>query len=336
MIFQKFIHKFREKDWLSLRGFVAKHFYKNYILTNKKFFDWQYSSATLVLSSDNKILGYLGLIPLKMNCFGREIKCACLANLMIDKSLRNKGAGVDLIQAAALGYELLYNLGYNQAMSNLYRHLEWRSDIFLKRFVLILKKIRTPESSSEFSLMKYSKFDDRVDAFWENIRYKYPITISRSKKYFNWRYANHPIFKYDIFFTEKYSEIKAIIVARVEKSGEYKIARIMDFISRDEAEEFTLQKTTEFYSKRGIYLLDFFFTGDFHVESLKRCGFVEAKKPPHSLVPSLFNPLVKNPKPINFAFKLTNTNLYSKKAYDIINNWYVTKGDGDQDRPNPK
>ena len=80
--------------------------------------------------------------------------------------------------------------------------------------------------------------------------------------------------------------------------------------------------------------IDFFFTGDFHVPSLELCGFKEAHKKPYSLIPIRFDPIDRNIMTINLAYKILNSKRVDRRI-NQIDNWYVTKGDGDQDRPNP-
>ncbi len=125
----------------------------------------------------------------------------------------------------------------------------------------------------------------------------------------------------------------SLLVLRIEEPLGFKIARIIDFISKDEAEIFTLQNAINFCRENGCHLIDFFFSGNFHIDSLEKVGFKEANQEPYFSIPLLFNPIDRERKYINLAFKVINPKIKNEKAADI-NNWYVTKGDGDQDRPN--
>jgi len=127
--------------------------------------------------------------------------------------------------------------------------------------------------------------------------------------------------------------IRSYIVLRIEEAQDFRMGRIVDFISMDAAEEFTLFKLLEYCEEQNVDAVDFFFTGSFHMDSLNKLGFSSDEKEPHSLIPMYFNPIIKSKKHINFVFKLINNDHLDERLNDI-DNWYITKGDGDQDRPN--
>ena len=112
----------------------------------------------------------------------------------------------------------------------------------------------------------------------------------------------------------------------------FKIGRIVDFISDDDTELYTLFKLVEFCQKNQVDLIDFFFTGNFHIKSLEKLNFINASQKPFNAIPFLFNPIVRNRELHHFAFKIMNEGLSEVDANDF-NKWYLTKGDGDMERP---
>lgn len=360
MIYKKYIHYLQKKEWPLLKRFIKKSFHGKYILADKRFFDWQYNTfnttcdttaALLIFFWRDKVLGHLGVIPFKINYFGNEVLGACLANLMTHHSIRNKGVGVDFIEKASEEYSILYTIGYTPAVGVLYKHLGWERDFLLKRFIKILnanrvsqlagKEIRVSNRRTSslsakdiFTFEEIQLFDDKIDIFWNIIKHKYPITVMRSATYLNWRYARHPFFKYKMFFAKEGKNIKSFIVVRIGKTDYGKFCRIIDFISTDEAEAFTLWAINQFCVRQKVIFIDFLFTGNFYRNALKKAGFQESVTEPYSRIPLRMNPIDKKVTYINFSFKIINDNLRTKRTRNV-NSWYITSGDGDQDRPNP-
>jgi hypothetical protein len=224
-------------------------------------------------------------------------------------------------------------------MENIYDNLGWKTGILLRRFVRVLNegkiegliKRRLPVRRLDvhdvggLTFRRLIRIDGSFDEFFGRVASKYPITVKRSSIYMRWRFENHPIFNYHTFVSRD-TRIKAFIVVRIEESSGYKIARIVDFMSDDEAEVFTLTKVIEFCKDNEVDLADFYFSGNFHEEALGSVGFVEADNEPYSLIPALFSPIDFREHTLNLAFR-------SPVRYKP-SNWYVTKADGDQDRPN--
>lgn len=347
-----------EKDWQAHYSFISDTYSKgkDYILNNKKFFKWFFKnpfssppSCMHVVKKNGEIISEHGFVPNRFKLFDKIIKSQCVVNCMARKEYRGKGTGFVLCKCSEENTDLSINLGYNLNGKIILQRLKWKEMPYLKRFVKILnlKKIEKLTKSSGFDLGKENEIkikndlifekretiDEDIILFWNKIKGKYPITVERSKKYLDWRYVNHPLLKYHIFITKRGNEIQSFIILRIEKTENYKIGRIIDFISMDNTEEFTLFRLIELCQKQGVDLIDFFFTGNFHAKTLKKLGFVEAKKRPYTLIPVLLNPIDRTKKYINFAFKLISKDLYDKRINNI-NNWYLTKGDSDRDRPN--
>lgn len=354
MKFDELICEFQNNDFENFCNFVKKQFHDKYILSNKDFLYWQYKNnkknklSIDIIKYNEKILGYLGIIQNKFSYFGNQIQSKCFANLMIDKSIRKIGLGASLIKNSEKNSDILYLIGYNSNVAKVYKQLDWNINFDLNRFIYIINNINTSELSlikieksnidynannKNFKIEKINSFDNYFNLFWEKIKNKYSLTVYRDKNYLKWRFENHPILKYDIFKAIYKNEIVSYIILRIEKFEKYKVARIIDFISYDDFEKNILYEIIKYYKKEKIDFIDFFFTGNFHMKSLKKIGFENAQIYPYNSIPMLFNPIDRKRKTINFSFKLINKKLYNENIYNI-NNWYITKADGDQDRPN--
>ena len=349
------IINFKNSRRKELNDFLERNYKPKYILTNDKFFRWFLTNLKIVLIG-GKISGMIGIISNPLHFFGKTVKSSFLVNLMVDKSLRHVGLGPLLINKSQQNSDILMVSAFTEEVGSLYQKLSWQIMSDMRRFVKVIDakqanllmnskvELQKSESVSPFADAKYDVFTfERIDlfghkqdAFWQKIKSKYPIATERTSQYLNQRYGRHPLFQYYIFVARKQEEIKAYIIFRIAEVKEFgiRIAIVVDFIAESDAEVYVLQKVVNFCHQNKIALIDFFFTGNFHTQSLNKAGFIEANKEPYSLTPILINPIERNRRMrVNFAFKVASPEIIDKRIEDI-NNWYITAGDGDRDRPN--
>ena len=234
-------------------------------------------------------------------------------------------------------------LGNWQKMGNFFRYMI----IFNGRAVANLIKegaLKTKASSYQLKSKillapgmnyKYVKnFNSDFNFFWKTIRQKYRITIERTAQYLNWRYANHPYFKYFILTAKKDNKLLGYLIYRFEKTPNFKIARIIDFISLESFETDLLKKFVLDVQRKNADMADFMFSGNYYHKILKTVGFFEANNTIFKNFPILFNPISYKKSYINFMVWSKDKNINQNEFYNP-SNWYLTKGDSDQDRPNP-
>lgn len=362
------IRRIKKSEWNKILEFNKKEYNPRHILCNKNYYDWQfddvfnsdtenYTSLGLFDKQDN-LVGTVGAFPAPCSFLGEAVSCHWVANLMIEKRLRNLGYGYLLLDGVTEGVDVAVDHDINDAAWALFVKSGWRgADI--KRYIgvynigvaerivgranLGLKIL--PEPFSDFgagwNFEKVGRLGAEVDEFWNEIKEKYPISIERSSKYLNWRFSGNSLVDYHIFLTRRDNQVTAMAVLRIEVITEgrtkretgIKIGRLVDFISTDEAENYTLLKSVEFCRRQGVALIDFFCTGSYGRESLTRAGFVDSETYPYSLIPTLLNPIdrIKRTKH-NFAFKIINK-FYKNADSENLENWYTVKSCGDQDRP---
>ncbi|MDZ4405800.1 hypothetical protein [Prosthecobacter sp.] len=354
MKYDKYLRRYEDRDWRSFKQMVQRMYGPHYIFTNKRFVDWQHRhngspSSLFLIDLAGELKGVLGSVPLSLNFFGRDLFAWCYANIRVDPELRKVGLGVALIEYGRAPDKLVYGMGHSDEMTSVYRNLGWRSNILLKRYLKVLnpghvERLKTQDSPltaerkpledgfSQNSCVQIDSFDETVDDFWLSVREKYPITINRYSSYLNWRYADHPMIPYKMFVCRgPDGEVQGYAIVRIEDSSGYRIARIIDFVSSDAAEASLLMHVVGYGEKNDVDLVDFFFSGAFHVPALLAAGFISNEMPGYETIPMLFNPIDRNRKTVNFAYYLPSEEL--RLQGDDPDKWYVTKGDGDIDRP---
>jgi len=133
--------------------------------------------------------------------------------------------------------------------------------------------------------------------------------------------------------TKKDGKITGYIVYRIESVGDFSIARIVDFISRQE-EEADILRQFVWEARASIDMIDFMFSSQQYHDTLKQLGFFDVYGTSFEQLPMYFNPISCAKNYINFC-AWQEGEIIDKNVFYNHNYWYLTRGDGDQDRPNP-
>jgi hypothetical protein len=94
-----------------------------------------------------------------------------------------------------------------------------------------LRRMRTPRySTKEFTVETISRFDGRINAFWEEISPHFKILTRRDQRYLNWRYASHPERKYTIYAAVRDHRILGYCVLAQHQLEDLKLGLIVDVL----------------------------------------------------------------------------------------------------------
>lgn len=342
----------QRKDLAKIRKLIKENYSDKYILLNRKFFDYyfrknkkEYNIKTT--KNKNQITGMLGNLPSKINYYGKQKKQTYFANLMIDKNHRGKGLGTKLIKQTKKDSNIQIVLGYGEAAKPLYKKLGWTKIGNLERYVFILsgEKIsqlaetkieKTKPNSPDIYGCQYKQikeFNEETNKLWKQLEKRYHITTDRNAEYMNKRITENPLIKYQVYLFKRFSEPTGWTIIRIETPKNYKIARIIDFISTKETEQFALARTIEKCQEQNADLIDYYCLGKQHEKSLIKTGFKKAENWPYNQIPCLFNPISREKREYNIAYNLKNEKEFDKRIKNK-KNWHITKIDGDADRPN--
>lgn len=349
------IRYIKKNELQKLLRFNRRNYHVSHILTNKKYLDWQFGSLPRTLShytilgifnKKDDLLGVLGLTFLDYLYFGKRVRCTSFANLMVEERLRNLGLGYVLMREAEKKHHISLDHGVNRDAMRLFLGRGWvGGDLHRYGFVFNNKNIKkiikkgnpgirdsvrrsvVPFGEEFISLQQY---DRRLGQFFKKAEEKYSITVDRSKAYLNWRYFKHPLIKYHVFVALENKAFTSFMVVRIDGPTHFRVGRIIDFMSLDSAEKFSLAEVLDFCAEKKVNFVDYYFSGSTHIKSLQSLGFIDCSQEPYSLLPKSLNPItLTSTTNINFV-AITNSPEYKKVKY--IKNWYTTKGGGDQDR----
>jgi hypothetical protein len=186
----------------------------------------------------------------------------------------------------------------------------------------------TPPRGSHVSIARVERFSEDVTALWDSVNGVSGAGTRRSAAFLNWRYADHPVFDYTLLEARGDGHLIGAGVYRVEtvQGTTLRIMRLVEFLARPLAGGALIDALLEDARMHSVVFVDFFCSRT-NISALTERGFVCGGE--HTILPILFQPIDHRRKGIPFM-------AHVGKFTDAprVHQWYVTKGDGDQDRPN--
>ncbi len=335
------ISPYTPADYPAFASFARTSFHPKYILADEAFLKWQYTgSGVLMLAKHhNKIVGFFGYEDFLYKVYAETKTIRAVMNLFVAAEYRLAGIGPLLARSVFYTPNPIIVLSYNDAALRLYSHVRahWREAGDLTRFFAILKphplmykfKVPTSEPASatkdQLIVKRIDNFSLEFDTFWRTIRSRYKVTIERSKQYLNSRFTDHPHLSYETLAVYDAQQLAGYLVYRVEEADGFRIARIIDFVATERTQTHLLQSFLRSAHTDGAHAADFLFSHRQYHQSLTESGFFNVKSTDFEQFPIRFSPLSYNKFVINIAYDL-----------DVpLQDFYLTKADSDQDRPNP-
>lgn len=357
----------RDDHLSSLHAFFARAYRPDYKLrVSETLFRWQFRETPdsegnvyhlRLALNDGEIAGCLGYIPVETNLGSRVVRGAWVINWMIDPNQRRLGLGPFLMREVTRQFEVTLNVGPNRDARDLLSRMGWTDYGELSRYVYVLDaqaagaltengKLEWParaspaerKSSQDVAVTLVDRFDDDATELWDGSLATEGASTGgtrRSAKFLNWRYADHPQFNYRLFEARDKGGLAGLAVYRVEQVHELpvRVGHLVELISeagrRFDGEGILLQSVFDDARVQGVAAIDFFCASRRFSASLARCGFLSGEDPAIAQIPILFQPLDRRRAGIPFMAYLGNIPEGTE-----VQDWYVTKGDGDQDRPN--
>lgn len=172
----------------------------------------------------------------------------------------------------------------------------------------------------KISIKQIDCFDDRIDAFWEEIKTKHRNMQVRNSKFLNWRYCNNPRREYQIFIAENANrEIISYIVLRVSYIDKIKVGYIADILSKEcklgnLACFVLIQNAINYFVRQSVDIVCcLMLRNKIYFNFLRKNGFLVC---PDKLLPQPFNFLIKAHDNVpDYIYRLDD--------------WFVTLGDYD-------
>jgi Acetyltransferase (GNAT) domain len=329
--------------------------------------------SILLAWQGDRIVGMLGLIYFDFNIRGIVIPGVWLSHWLTIPESRVDGVGLKLLWAIHdLGYDAIFVLGTNQTATKVYSALGFELLSWMPRWIGVFDVGKTARLLEEVnrktevknlddicahysidagsqasrnphvSVVEWSEsFGAAWDSFWTGELAPSLLSPGKDSSYLKWRYIDHPTFKYEIRLALQAAtwKVLGLAVFRVEKIRERndKILRVLEFLATPEAESALALSLIRAAQCHNAIFADFYCTSERAARALELIGFrrhVTAEN--ETGFPARFQPMEAGHSEISGAFWLSAS---LRRKLDlgkllISNDFYITKSDGDQDRPN--
>jgi len=201
-----------------------------------------------------------------------------------------------------------------------------------KRFVGLTTAV---SPSKRCDVRRVTRFDDAYDACWLEFREPLLLASDRTSAYMNWRYLEHPRFTYQCLEIRAPSGNAYYVWREESVSGNLGVvARICEVIGKPEAIIEGFGHLFRILKEQGVAFADFFCSHGVTNAALMASGMREVITTEELDLPRLFQPITQDErKTLNFYYSFDE----ETQPHNFYNDYrtYITKGDGNQDRPNP-
>jgi Acetyltransferase (GNAT) domain len=330
---------------------------------------WETDEYCFALAEDKgEIVGTLGGIPFVFNCLGDTSPAVWIVNYMVRPDYRRGSTALSLLDMFRRPFASVISFGNNPAVVPFYRALRARLLMNMPRHFMVLPdgtnrlvnllrmtypdwpSDRAEKLARDFRIMGIPSVSVRstsaLPANWDKNGWpKFGTKLvgaARDLDYLTWRYCNHPCFRYRAMTVEE-GDRPGLLIWRLETirratpeglENVDRIGRLVEFLpsSRNNAKAL-LSRFWQELAEAGAFAADYYgYYGESRVW-LQESGFREVGEHPDGpAIPSRFQPL--EPKGGNILSAVFVGDQVPACSMDLACNWYWTKSDSDQDRPN--
>lgn len=349
----------RAEQLPALQDFFALGYSPDYVLRrNVAHFKWQYGDTPASKAHDyhmklalvdGHIKACLGYVPIEVSVGGRIAPGCWLANWMVDPDQRQFGLGLLIMRQLLREFEFPLIIGPNPIARNLLTRMGWTDLGEVARYIYVLdakaaggltesgslewpikgeRKIEAHPGVTTQSVMRFSEDATRL---WDDFCGEHMAGGRRTAAYLNWRYADHATFDYRMFEARQNGRLIGLTAYRLEQARDttVKIGRICELIAEQGMEGNVLKAVLDDAQSRGVAVADFVCSSKRFESIMPQYGFVPSTGPAGEQIPLLFQPIDRKKTSIPYMAYCANI-----PDADRIEDWYFTKGDADNDRPN--
>ena len=326
--------------------------------------------TVLIAWSGDCIVGMLGLTYMRWQHAGCIYRGAWTSHWFVVPEYRRSQLSVQLIRRAGhFGADVIGSVGINELAMKLLPSLRYEPIDEIPRWVAVLDPVKTASlvlaTRSDFSeeaeirrtcqerslprpdgqrvtngvVSEWTDYDaNDWDGAWSRSFSKDFTGVVRDSAYIRWRYLRHPTFRYRVLIARARNsrEVIGIAVSRLEtvKGRTEQVLRVLELLAKDRsATDCLVTRLMDDAWEAGVAFADFYCTK--RVEGLAEAGFrIEQLQTTPSPVPLRFQPLEAGGRPLNAAIRVPIPLRGTLMKQLSLNALYVTKSDGDQDRPN--
>lgn len=318
---------------------------------------WQFGGASgltcpkiLVAHVDGRLVGIQGLIETGFNLHGTVLKAAWLANLYTLPDVRALGVGVSLLTAPLrMGYDVLASVGLSDEVFQILPMLRYQTLKAIPRCVGVVnsdsctriggKNLPAAVTVGSQKGFTSENWDDTISEAWDELWSKTlslrMVCSNKNHEYLNWRYLNHPRFKYEVVALSKRHLLVGLVIYRREKLhfSNLEAIRIVEVLGKLEEVGDLVLETLATTDLSQVAFVDWYCTDTQINMQLNEIGFQETYLHQGFTIPNRLSPFEKDESPIRMAARSVQPLSPWIFRFDDVG-LYVTKSDNDMDRPN--
>jgi hypothetical protein len=337
----------------AVQAFFARAYSPRYRLAvDETLLRWQFGRAAardryclkLALDGDT-IVACLGYIPVTLTIGERTVAGAWTANWMVDPAQRRLGLGPWLLRELLREFDVVLSVGLAPDAQAILPRMGFMDFGDLRRYIAVLDIEQAASLAADGTLAwpvpppgvpaprtSGRRIDDVPDdaiELWRRMIGGRGAGTSRSAEFLHWRYAAHPSFTYRLIELRCADRLDGLAVYRIEsvRDADVRVGRIVELLAVPDAAPALIRGVIA-DATGDAALLDFFCASRRFEPALTEGGFVAGDAGAAAGIPMLFQPIDRRPAAIRFMAHP------GRVAGAVALDWYVTKGDGDQDRPN--
>ncbi len=329
------------------------------------------SGPTVLLAwLDGTIVGMLGLTGFDLTVLGDRYPAIWLSHWFAAPAYRRYSVALRLLWAARdLGIDALVTLGANDVSTRLLTRLGLELIPSLPRWVGVFDVAGAVElvraAGREVSLQDAEQLCRRHlvappeatalpggfgavgwspstaaawNRFWGERLAPRLVGATRDDAYLQWRYVAHPRFAYQVRVARRDTDgaVEGLLVFRAEQveGVASRVLRVVEFLATPAAEPCLVRSLLEAAREAGAAGADFYCSSAHAARALARAGFRREAADAPVPFPSRLQPLESGVYPMTTLVRLPGVWRPTLGRLMTEGCVYITKADGDQDRPN--
>lgn len=344
-------------DWRELQSFFEEYYWPDVAIASPEYFSWQLGAGTGAANlatawAGDRIVGTLGFSP-RPAFWGNTdapVDAAWLIAWMVHPGYRH-GIGLALLKAAQQRYAHLLGIGAQTVSERIFERLGWATFPSVPRYIGVFDAPR----AQAFALPDIAATEIRAALFqrrglnpaalcreWIGEEYEpgwnryEPLRFGtvRSREFLHWRYATHPVYRFRLL-TLGDPDRPALCVYRIEQAADVadKVGRIIEFfhpsddVGRRDGTSL-LGVVLDEMADQGCAFADCVTSSEEYGFTLLEAGWTMERRDRQLLAVRL-QPVERVPyERFNVEYGVPTGML--RPASGAM---YVTRGDGDADRP---